>query len=128
MYAVTDDSLVVAAGDLQSMFHTRASFHLQSSALLLINPPTHFTWAVEQLLMCSTALSAGWVWRDVEALSCCRPQKCGNTCETLMKEGLPHPHKLHPKNRASRGLSGGMNAGTERPAGQKAEEGKETPC
>lgn len=92
MYAVTDDSLVVAAGDLQSMFHTRASFHLQSSALLLINPPTHFTWAVEQLLMCSTALSAGWVWRDVEALSCCRPQKCGNTCETLMKEGLPHPH------------------------------------
>lgn len=32
-------------------FHTQASFHLQSSALVLINPPTHFTWAVEQLVI-----------------------------------------------------------------------------
>lgn len=51
----------------QYTFHSRASFHLQSSALLLINPPTRFTWALEQLVICVRQLYqwGGWgrTWR-----------------------------------------------------------------
>lgn len=51
----------------QYAFHSRASFHLQSSALLLINPPTHFTWTPEWLAICIRQLYqwGGWgrTWR-----------------------------------------------------------------
>lgn len=72
----------------QYAFQSRASFYLRSSAFLLINPPTHFTWALEQLVMCSTALSVGWVGKAVKALSRCHPENCGNLREMLMKGGV----------------------------------------
>lgn len=51
----------------QYALQNRASIHLQSSALLLINPPTRFTWALEQLVICVRQLYqwGGWgrTWR-----------------------------------------------------------------
>lgn len=53
----------------QYAFRSRASFHLESSALLLINPPTHFTWALEWLVICVRQLYRWGGWGRTRRLS-----------------------------------------------------------